>query len=56
MKNIVSLKTILAVLFAACIVYLIYGLYQRSSQEEERQLRDARRIETMILEKHERQP
>ena len=56
MKNILSLKTILAVLLAALIVYLLYELYQRSSDEQKRQRSDARRIETMILEKHEKQP
>jgi hypothetical protein len=56
MKNILPLKTILAVLLAALIMYLMYGLYQRSNEEEERQRRDAHRIETMILEKHEKQP
>jgi hypothetical protein len=44
------LRTALLILLACGIVYLVYGLYQRSSAEQERLQHDTRRIETMLLE------
>ena len=45
-----QLRTALLLLLACGIAYLVYGLYQRSSAEQERLQHDTHRIETMLLE------
>ena len=50
MKTRSQLTTALLILLACGIAYLVYGLYQRSSAEQERLQHDASRIGTMIQE------